>query len=120
MSLIPARAIKGLCGDRRLLLLWSSYHITIVNHRLVIAPENFNMIVRREIFKQSQKVYLNLLLTETLLKLISKINRSDITTGIPLWTDVRLKPPNKPVSDADHRGKTIGNTHRQRVHTAKN
>lgn len=66
------------------------------------------------------KVYLNLLLTETLSKLISKTNRSDITTGIPLWTDARLKPPSKPVSDADHRGKTIGNAHRQRVHTAKN
>lgn len=42
------------------------------------------------------KVYLNLLLTETLSKLISKINRGDITTGIPnVGGDVILKPHNR-------------------------
>ena len=41
------------------------------------------------------KVYLNLLLTETLSKLISKRNRSDITTAMPYGESLRVNHLNE-------------------------
>ena len=52
---------------------------------------------------EEPKVYLNLLLTETLSKLISKRNRGDITTGMSQDEMLIINKLTDPESDVDYR-----------------
>lgn len=73
---------------------------------------------RVRISEKQPKVYLNLLLTETLSKLISKRNGGDITTGMSYDEMLIVNKLTKPESDVDYRCKLL-TTHAENEFTPK-
>lgn len=71
-----------------------------------------------QVHPEDPKVYLNLLLTETLSKLISKINRGDITTGMSYDEMLIINKLTEPESDVDYR-RTLSTTHADNEFTPK-